>query len=68
MTTSIKNIIKLIFSTIGSRVVGLVRDMLMLAYMGLSGANSAFLLSLGSFLVHFKRKPDFIGFVRQCNC
>ncbi len=45
MTSSLKNILKLVFSTIGSRVIGLVRDVLMLAYMALSGVNSAFLFA-----------------------
>ncbi|MFI3291754.1 MAG: murein biosynthesis integral membrane protein MurJ [Opitutales bacterium] len=45
MTSSIKNILKLVFSTIGSRLIGLVRDVLMLAYMALSGVNSAFLFA-----------------------
>ncbi len=42
---SLKNVLKLIFSTIGSRIFGLVRDVLMLAYLGLSGINSAFLFA-----------------------
>ena len=45
MTESLKNVIKVASSTVGSRALGLVRDMLTFMYLGTSVVNSAFLFA-----------------------
>lgn len=45
MSRKLKNIIIVSISTVGSRVLGLLRDVLMFALFGIANANSAFILA-----------------------